>query len=130
MYISLFCLALTSCKEKSTTETASTAPTDSTNIVKTENSVLMGGKPIATFSKLPEVGSMAPNFTLADMEMKDQNLDAYKGKFVVLNIFPSVDTGVCSASVRKCSKTSECGCTVYFERFTFCTEKILRRRRI
>lgn len=101
MYISLFCLALTSCKEKSTTETASTAPTDSTNIVKTENSVLMGGKPIATFSKLPEVGSMAPNFTLADMEMKDQNLDAYKGKFVVLNIFPSVDTGVCSASVRK-----------------------------
>lgn len=101
MYISLFCLALTSCKEKSTTETASTAPPDSTNIVKTENSVLMGGKPIATFAKLPEVGTMAPNFTLTDMEMKDQNLDSYKGKFVVLNIFPSVDTGVCSASVRK-----------------------------
>ena len=60
----------------------------------------MGGNPIKTYSKLPEVGSVAPNFSLADMEMKDQNLDAYKGKFVILNIFPSVDTGVCSASVR------------------------------
>ena len=101
MYISLFCLALTSCKEKSRTETASTTPPDSTKISKIENSVLMGGKPIATFAKLPEVGSTAPNFTLTDMEMKDQNLDSYKGKYVVLNIFPSVDTGVCSASVRK-----------------------------
>ncbi|MEC5156552.1 thiol peroxidase [Chryseobacterium sp. MP_3.2] len=60
----------------------------------------MGGKPITTYAKLPAINEMAPNFTLTDMEMNDQNLDSYKGKFVILNIFPSVDTGVCSASVR------------------------------
>lgn len=101
MYISLFCLALSSCKEKTSTDSASNNSADSAKISKTENSVLMGGKPITTFAKLPEVGSDAPDFTLTDVEMNDQNLDAYKGKFVILNIFPSVDTGVCSASVRK-----------------------------
>ena len=67
---------------------------------KMANTVLMGGKPIHTYAKLPEVNKQAPNFTLTAVDMKDQNLDSYKGKFVILNIFPSVDTGVCSASVR------------------------------
>lgn len=100
IYSSLFLVALLSCNQNSKTDTSATASTDSTKIVKTENTVLMGGNPIKTYSKLPEVGSVAPNFILTDMEMTDQNLDAYKGKFVILNIFPSVDTGVCSASVR------------------------------
>lgn len=100
IYSSLFLIALLSCNESSKTVTDTNSSKDSTKIVQTENTVLMGGKPIKTFAKLPAVGSVAPDFTLADMEMTDQNLDTYKGKFVILNIFPSVDTGVCSASVR------------------------------
>lgn len=65
-----------------------------------QNTVLMGGKPVHTYAKLPSVNKAAPQFTLTDVAMKDQTLDSYKGKFLVLNIFPSVDTGVCSASVR------------------------------
>ncbi|MGN7757079.1 thiol peroxidase [Chryseobacterium sp. 22532] len=64
-----------------------------------QNTVLMGGKPVHTYSKLPAVNKAAPKFTLTDITMKDQTLDLYKGKYVILNIFPSVDTGVCSASV-------------------------------
>jgi len=64
-----------------------------------QNTVLMGGKPVHTYSKLPAVNKAAPRFTLTDVAMKDQTLDSYKGKYVILNIFPSVDTGVCSASV-------------------------------
>ena len=67
---------------------------------KKGNTVLMGGNPVQTYSQLPAVNQQAPKFTLAGVDMKDQNLDFYKGKFLILNIFPSVDTGVCSASVR------------------------------
>lgn len=66
---------------------------------KTANTILMRGKPVHTYSKLPAVNKAAPKFTLTDVDMKDQTLDSYKGKYVILNIFPSVDTGVCSASV-------------------------------
>ncbi|WP_185145489.1 thiol peroxidase [Chryseobacterium sp. G0201] len=67
---------------------------------KTANTVLMGGRPVHTYAKLPSVNKPAPKFTLTDVTMKDQTLDSYKGKYLILNIFPSVDTGVCSASVR------------------------------
>jgi len=67
---------------------------------KAANTILMGGKPVHTYAKLPAVNKAAPKFTLTDVTMKDQTLDSYKGKYLILNIFPSVDTGVCSASVR------------------------------
>ncbi|MGE8555759.1 MAG: thiol peroxidase [Chryseobacterium jejuense] len=66
---------------------------------KATNTVLLKGTPVRTYSKLPEVNKPAPKFTLTDVNMNDQSLDAYKGRYVILNIFPSVDTGVCSASV-------------------------------
>jgi thiol peroxidase len=66
---------------------------------KTANTVLAAGKPVHTYAKLPTVNKPAPRFTLTDVTMKDQTLDSYKGKYLILNIFPSVDTGVCSASV-------------------------------
>ncbi|WBV61174.1 thiol peroxidase [Chryseobacterium camelliae] len=66
---------------------------------KTANTVLAGGKPVHTYAQLPAVNKPAPKFTLTDVTMKDQTLDSYKGKYLILNIFPSVDTGVCSASV-------------------------------
>ncbi|WP_300686220.1 thiol peroxidase [Chryseobacterium sp.] len=66
---------------------------------KKANTILMRGTPVHTYSALPAVDKPAPKFTLTDVDMKEQTLDSYKGKYVILNIFPSVDTGVCSASV-------------------------------
>jgi thiol peroxidase len=56
---------------------------------------------VNTVGSLPAVGSPAPDFVLTGTDMKDIGLKDFAGKNVLLNIFPSVDTGVCSASVRK-----------------------------
>ena len=58
------------------------------------------GKPVNTVGNLPSVGSKLPAFTLTDTSLKDITNDDFKGKYLVLNIFPSIDTGVCAASVR------------------------------
>lgn len=62
--------------------------------------ITLGGTPTTTNGNLPEVGSQLPDFDLTDKDMNSVNLDDFKGKKIVLNIFPSVDTGVCSKSVR------------------------------
>ena len=49
----------------------------------------------------PKVGTMAPNFELVRKDLSTAKLSDYRGKRVVLNIFPSIDTGVCAASVRR-----------------------------
>lgn len=59
------------------------------------------GNPVHTVGELPAQGSKAPSYTLTGTDLADVTADSYKGKRVVLNIFPSVDTGVCAASVRK-----------------------------
>ena len=58
------------------------------------------GSPVHTQGELPEVGSKAPDFQLTGIDLSEKNLSDFKGKNVVLNIFPSVDTGICAASVR------------------------------
>lgn len=63
--------------------------------------ITLGGKPAQTISELPKVGDQAPAFVLTGQDMSDVTLDNFAGKKLVLNIFPSVDTSVCSASVRK-----------------------------
>lgn len=60
--------------------------------------------PVNTVGDLPVVGSKAPDFNLVSSELSDVKLSDYKGKNVVLNIFPSLDTGVCAASVRRFNK--------------------------
>jgi len=50
---------------------------------------------------LPAVGSIAPAFTLTANDMSDKNLKDFAGKNVILNIFPSIDTGTCATSTRK-----------------------------
>lgn len=57
-----------------------------------------------TVGNLPSVGSMAPDFILTANSMKDVHLRDFAGKNIVLNIFPSVDTGVCATSVREFNK--------------------------
>ncbi len=62
------------------------------------------GSPIHTLGDLPRVGSVAPDFNLVKADLSEAKLADYKGKKVVLNIFPSIDTGVCAASVRRFNK--------------------------
>lgn len=59
------------------------------------------GSPVQTSGDLPATGTDAPDFTLTGTDLSDVTGSGHKGKRVVLNIFPSVDTGVCAASVRK-----------------------------
>ena len=59
----------------------------------------LGGNPVTTVGDLPEVGSAAPAFSLTGSDFSDVSLSS--GTRTVLNIFPSVDTGVCAASVKK-----------------------------
>ena len=67
-------------------------------------SVTFKGSPVKINANLPEVGSQAPDFKLVGSGLNEINLSDYKGKKVVLNIFPSLDTGVCAASVRNFNK--------------------------
>lgn len=59
------------------------------------------GTPVRTVGDLPEVGQSAPDFTLTGADLSDVKLADLAGQRVVLNIFPSVDTGVCAMSVRR-----------------------------
>lgn len=59
----------------------------------------LGGSPVSTTGDLPAVGGRAPDFTLTGSDLSD--VTRPEGRRVVLNIFPSVDTGVCAASVRR-----------------------------
>ena len=62
--------------------------------------ITLRGNPIHTVGELPAVGSPAPAFTLTGSDLADVTLGDFAGKTLVLNIFPSLDTGVCAASVR------------------------------
>ncbi len=62
------------------------------------------GNPTHTVGDLPEVGTQAKDFTLVNSDLSEKKLSDYKGKKVVLNIFPSIDTGVCAASARHFNK--------------------------
>ena len=62
------------------------------------------GEPANTVGELPAVGSAAPAFALTAADLSDLTSESLAGKRVVLNIFPSIDTGVCAASVREFNK--------------------------
>jgi len=61
----------------------------------------LGGSPAQTIGDLPAAGSPAPDFTLTGGDLGDVGLADFSGRRLVLNIFPSVGTGVCAASVRR-----------------------------
>lgn len=62
------------------------------------------GNPVNTSGSLPAVGTEAPNFRVTDTNLQDVTMKSLAGSKVVLNIFPSIDTGVCAASVREFNK--------------------------
>jgi thiol peroxidase len=63
--------------------------------------VMLRGTPVHTTGELPAVGAPAPAFTLSGLDLKDFSNADFAGKWVVLNIFPSVDTPTCAESVRR-----------------------------
>ena len=62
------------------------------------------GNKINSIGTLPKKGTKAPEFTLVSNDLEEKKLANYKGSRIILNIFPSVDTGVCADSVRKFNK--------------------------
>jgi thiol peroxidase len=68
------------------------------------STVLFGDQEAHTSGSLPAIGGIAPDFTVTDTELNDFSLSSLRGKRVVLNIFPSINTGVCQASVREFNK--------------------------
>jgi thiol peroxidase len=63
------------------------------------STITFKGNPIHTSGEIPAIGTTAPDFTLVRTNLSEAKLSAYHGK-KILNIFPSVDTGVCAKSVR------------------------------
>ena len=63
--------------------------------------IKLGGSPIHTVGELPKKGDKAPDFKLTRGDLKDVSLADYAGKKKILNILPSLDTGVCAASTRR-----------------------------
>jgi len=66
--------------------------------------VTLQGNAFETMGELPSVGSQAPNFELVKIDLSNAALADYKGKKIVLNIFPSIDTPTCAMSVRQFNK--------------------------
>ncbi len=63
--------------------------------------ITLKGNTINTIGQLPQIGTQAPDFTLVKNDLSKSSLSDYKGSNVILNIFPSIDTGTCAASVRQ-----------------------------
>lgn len=62
--------------------------------------ITLRGTPVEVAGELPAVGSAAPDFVLVAADLSEKSLADFAGKRKVLNIFPSIDTGVCAQSVR------------------------------
>ena len=62
---------------------------------------LVGGNPVNTVGELPAVGSTTPDFKVTKSDLSEIGPHDLAGKRVVLNIFPSIDTATCAASVRR-----------------------------
>jgi thiol peroxidase len=63
--------------------------------------ITLGGNPAKTIGQLPAIDSKAKDFKLTAIDLSSKTLSDYLGEALILNIFPSVNTGVCAASVRR-----------------------------
>jgi len=68
--------------------------------------ITLKGNPIKTIGKLPKVGKKAPKFKLVKTDLSTARLKDFKGKKVLINITPSIDTGICANSLRKFNETA------------------------
>jgi thiol peroxidase len=68
------------------------------------STITFQGQPVHLSGKLPATGNKAPSFTLIKKDLTEITLNDLIGKNILLNIFPSLDTGVCATSVRRFNK--------------------------
>ena len=66
--------------------------------------ITLQGTPVETIGNLPAIGMLSPSFKLVKTDLSEAGLQDFAGKNIVLNIFPSLDTSVCAASVRRFNK--------------------------
>ena len=66
--------------------------------------ITLKGNPVKTIGKLPKVGKKAPKFKLIKSDLSEAKLKDYRGSKLILNISPSIDTGVCANSIREFNK--------------------------
>lgn len=66
--------------------------------------ITLKGNPVKTVGYLPKVGKKAPKFSLVKADLSKGKLKDFRGSKLILNIFPSLDTGTCAASVRRFNK--------------------------
>ena len=69
--------------------------------------ITLHDNPINTIGNLPEIKAKAPAFQLTKADLSDATLNDFTGQHLVLNIFPSIDTGVCAMSVRRFNAEAE-----------------------
>lgn len=69
--------------------------------------ITLGGNETNTIGNLPAIGNDAPDFLLVSKDMSEKTLASYYGQKVVLNIYPSIDTGVCAASTKKFNEEAD-----------------------
>lgn len=62
--------------------------------------ITLGGNPVEVAGQFPQIGDTVENFTLVGNDLADVHLADFAGKRKILNIFPSIDTGICAMSVR------------------------------
>jgi thiol peroxidase len=74
--------------------------------IKRMASITLGGNPIHTSGELPKVGSKLADFKLVKNDLSIASLADFSGSKLVLNIFPSIDTGTCATSVRKFNESA------------------------
>ena len=75
--------------------------------------ITLKGNSVNTVGNLPAIGSSAPDFELVGADLSEKTLADFAGKNIILNIFPSLDTGTCAMSVKTFnSKAGELGNTV------------------
>ena len=70
------------------------------------STITLGGNPVHTSGELPKIGTQLADFKLVKNDLSIATLADFSGKRVILNIFPSIDTGTCATSVRKFNETA------------------------
>jgi len=68
--------------------------------------ITLKGNEIQTSGDLPNIGTKASDFTLVAGDLSKKSLSDFTGSKLILNIFPSIDTGTCATSVRTFNKTA------------------------
>ena len=89
--------------------------------MKQFETVTFKGTAVHTNGMMPQKGEMAPDFTAVAGDLSELSLGSLKGKRVILNIFPSLDTSVCATSVRKFNVKAALSMDLPFAQGRFCT---------